>query len=241
MGANGGSRRLRGAAAPRNPSLPSLDRLALPALALGYAGSFGALLFALEQIVVAQAEGPWVELAGAGALGLAALTAGRLAVTAVRRLREGLTRRAAAWGAAAVGAALLGALAAFVLVVAAQVGPIITGADVHLTRPVMRSLPRPPQAVALRELPGPAGTESLSQDFRISDLSGLAPFYREALGQAGWKEDASRGGSSLLRFTRAEFTVTVLVDLPQDGAATGPGEFTVIVDRGASPSLSPTR
>jgi hypothetical protein len=143
-----------------------------------------------------------------------------------RRHRENLNRRAALWGTGALATVLLSLIAIYALVQTASFASVISGADVHLTRPVLQSLPRPVGAKLLDEQPGLAGTESVSDDFSISDLAAVVPFYEAALAKTGWVEDKTTAGSLLVRFSKDLYVVTVAPD-----QASGAGHFAVTVDR----------
>jgi hypothetical protein len=166
------------------------------------------------------------------------MTVALLARTAWRRHREGLNRRGLLWVGGAVGAAVLAVVAAFGLIENAQIRSVISGADVHLTRPVIESLPRPPGTRLLDELPGLADTESISQDFTAGELNSIVPFYEAALQKDGWSEDKASATASIVRFSKGLYVLSVAVD-PSAGG------YTLTVDRVnpnllRSPSPSPT-
>jgi hypothetical protein len=240
MGARGRrskGRLSRAAGLALEPPAPG-NRLIVPGLALGYGLLLAVLLFGLDQLALSQSDGPWLELVGGALLGASLLSAGVLAATAWRREREGLRRRALAWGAAATLSGLLGMVAVFVVVSAIQVSQLLNGADVHLTRPMLDSLPRPPDATLLAERPGAAGTESAYQDLKSAHLELIPPFYRSALTGAGWTEQ-SDSTDNLLRFRKGDFVVTVLLGTV-GGAGSGSGQFTVTVDRLPDPRHTPS-
>lgn len=245
MGARGrrSRRRLRTADLPLElPDSPG--RVIVPLLAAGYGLLLAAFLFGIDQLAVVQSEGPWLEVTGAALLGATLLTAGVLTATAWRRRREGLTRRALGWAAAAALSGLVGIVAVVFVVSAIQVSQLLNGANVRLTRPVLHSLPRPADASLVVERPGAAGTESAYQDLKTNHLELIPAFYRSALTEAGWTEE-SDSSDSLLRFRKGDFVVTVM-PAADAGAMRGPGRFTVTVDRiprvppSAGPSLSPS-
>jgi hypothetical protein len=128
-----------------------------------------------------------------------------------------------------MGAALLAAIAVFGLVENAQIASVISGADVHLTRPVIRSLPRPPGTRLLDEQPGLADTESISEDLTAQDLNSIVPFYEEALVKDGWVEDKTSATTSIVRFAKGAYVLSVAIDPPSSG-------YTLTVDR-VNPSL----
>ncbi len=200
----------------------------MPLLALGYGILLATLLYAVNQVTATESEGPWFELAGVSALGLSILTTALLGATAWRRHRDGL-RRAWAWALAAGGSGLVGVAAILLLTLLGQLTGLLNGADVRATRPVLHALPHPPSATLLGEHPGPAQTESITDEFRVAHLDEVAPFYREALTRAGWTEDRSAAGPFLV-FRKGEFAVSILAELPGAGGPTGPGRFSVTVD-----------
>jgi hypothetical protein len=195
----------------------------------------GSLIFCVYQLVIFQTEGPWLEAIGALVTVLMLLTAGLFAMNGWRRYREGLRGQGAGWGIGTVLFLGLAGLAAYIAVTAAQVGPYISGADVHLTRPVLGGLPRPPGAKLTAERPGPADTESISDEFTTPHLEQVQPFYESNLKRLGWVEDA-QSETGLLRFERGQFVVTVLVITA--GQPHGAGDYAVTVDRNTSPAAS---
>jgi hypothetical protein len=90
----------------------------------------------------------------------------------------------------------------------------------------------------LDEQPGLADTESISQDFSTQDLKSIVPFYEAALPKEGWVEDKASATTTIVRFSRGAYVLSVAVD----PSATG---YTVTLDRVnpnllQSPSPSPT-
>ena len=135
----------------------------------------------------------------------------------------------------AVASVLLGGAAAYLLVQTASFNAVISGADVHLTRPLLHSLPRPPGATLLDERPGFTGTQSITDDFRTKDLAGVIPFYRTALAKTDWLEDSSNSGNAAVGFFKGLYRVTVILDQP-----TGSGDFGVTFDHLSPDLLSPS-
>ena len=206
-------------------------------VSLAYAATIAAAVFAIDQLAD-YVPGPWFEVLGAAVLLLALITIALLLRTAWRRHREGSDRRGVLWVAGAVGAALLAVVAVFGLVENAQLTSVISGADVHLTRPVLDALPRPPGTKLVDELPGLADTESISQDFAAQDLNSIVPFYEAALSKEGWVEDKASARTAIVRFSKGTYVLSVAVDPPSGG-------YTVTVDRVnpnllQSPSPSPS-
>jgi hypothetical protein len=192
---------------------------------------------AIEQLADS-IPGPWFEMLGAAVLLLSLGTVAVLLRAAWRRHREGLDRRALLWVSAAVGAGLVAVVAGFGLVENAQISSVIGGADVHLTRPVLDALPRPPGTRLLDEQPGLADTESISQDFSAGDLNGIVPFYEAALPKDGWVEDKASATTALVRFSKGTYVLSLALDAPSSG-------YTLTLDRVnpnllQSPSPSPS-
>jgi hypothetical protein len=207
-----------------------------PSISIAYAIAFAAALLAIDQLAEYM-PGSWFEVLSVSVLVLCGMTAAVLLRTAWRRHREGLDRRGVLWAAGAAGAGVLGIVAILGLFENAQIASVISGADVHLTRPVIESLPRPPGTTLLDEQPGLADTESISEDFTAKDLSSIVPFYEAALGGDGWVEDKTSATTPIVRFTRGPFVLSVAIDQPSSG-------FTLTVDRvlassSASPIASP--
>jgi hypothetical protein len=203
-----------------------------PAVSISYALALAAALLAIDQLAEYM-PGSWFEVLGAAVLVLCLMTLVVLLRTAWRRHREGLDRRALLWASGAAGAALLGIVSVLGLVENAQIASVISGADVHLTKPVIESLPRPPGTNLLDEQPGLADTESISEDFTAKDLSSIVPFYEAALDKDGWVEDKTSATTPIVRFTKGPFVLSVAIDEPSSG-------YTVTVDRVlTSPATSP--
>jgi hypothetical protein len=203
-----------------------------PSTSIAYAIAFAAALLAIDQLAEYM-PGAWFEVLGVAVLALGVMTVALLLLTAWRRHREGLDRRGLLWAGGAAGAAVFGIVAIFGLVENAQIASVISGADVHVTRPVIESLPRPPGTTLLDEQPGLADTESISEDFTARDLSSIVPFYEAALGKDGWVEDTTSAATPIVRFTKGPFVLSVAIDQPSSG-------YTLTVDRVlASPSPSP--
>jgi hypothetical protein len=202
--------------------------LLLPAVSVAYAGSIGALLLAIDQLAEYM-PGAWFELLGTAVLLLSLMTIALLLRAAWRRHREGLDRRGLVWAGGALAAALLAAVAVYGLVENFQIASVISGADVHLTRPLIESLPQPPGTRLLDEQPGLADTETISEDFSAQDLTSIVPYYEAALVKVGWVEDKVSATTSIVRFTKGEYVLSVAVDPPSSG-------YTLTVDR-PNPSL----
>ena len=210
--------------------------LLLPAVSLLYAALVAAILLAIDQLIQFM-PGAWFNLLAASVLALSLATVVLLLRSAWRRHREELDRRAAGWVASALAAALLGGVAVVELVDSAQLAAQISGADVHVTKPLIDSLPRPPGAVVLNERPGLADTESISEEIKATDLSAVIPFYNVELGKRGWAEDATSASTTSVRFTKGAFVVSIDLD-PESGS------YALTVDRInpnllGSPSESP--
>jgi DNA-binding transcriptional regulator of glucitol operon len=211
----------------------SSHRLLQPSLGLACAAAVAVALLAVDQLAE-NMPGAWFEILAAAVLLLAALAMARFLARAWRRHREGLDRRGALWVGGAVGALLVGVVAALGLFENAQIASVISGADVHLTRPVIEALPRPPGTKLLDETPGLADTESISEDFTATKLSTIVPFYESHLRSDGWVEDTTSAGTSIVRFTRGEYVLSVAIDPPSSG-------YTLTVDRiAASPAATPS-
>ena len=213
--------------------MASLDHaLLVPALSIAYAVAFAAALLAIDQLA-AYMPGSWIEVLGAAVLVLCVLTVGLLLRTAWRRHRERLDRRSLLWVSGAAGAAVLGIVAILGLVESAQIASVISGADVHLTKPVIDSLARPAGTTLLDESPGLADTESISEDFTAKDLNSIVPFYEAELGKDGWVEDKTSATTPIVRFTKGPYVLSVAIDEISSG-------YTLTVDRVlTSPSASP--
>ena len=230
-------RRLSRAVAPLPPVADSSHPWLQPSLALACAATVAVALLAVDQLAE-NMPGAWFEILAIAVLLLAALSITRSLTRAWRRHREGLDRRGALWVGGAIGALLVGVVAVLGLFENAQIASVISGADVHLTRPVIEALPQPPGTKLLDETPGLADTESISEDFSASNLSTIVPFYESHLTSDGWVEDKTSAGTSIVRFTRGEYVLSVAIDPPS-------GDYTLTVDRiaatpSASPAASPT-
>ena len=213
------------------------NRFLVPVVSLAYALTIGAALLATDQLA-AYTPGAWLEVLGAAVLLLSVMTIAVLLRAALRRLREGLLRRALLWAGGAAIPAVLAALAIFSLVESAQNASLISGADTHLTRPMIESLPRPPGSKLLYERPGLADTETIYQDFSATDLKGVVPFYQARLTKDGWLEDKTSATTDIVRFARGAFILAVELNPPSNG-------YTLTVDHVSpnllqSPSPSPT-
>lgn len=236
MGAHGrrAGRRLRPAPVSAGEVATRERWFTVPSVGVFYAVMLGACVFAIDQLVQ-QTDGPWFEGLGGALLLASAVTTWRFGRAGWRRHREGLERRALLWGAGALGSVLLGLTAIYVIDQTSSFAAVISGADVRLTRPVLRSLPRPPGATLRAESRGLAGTESISDDFSTGNLAMVIPFYERSLARAGWTEDRATVGTGLVHFVKGSSLVTVAPDQP-----TGAGDFTITVDRINPDLLSPS-
>jgi len=190
--------------------------LLLPTVSLLYAALAAAALLAIDQLIDFM-PGAWFNLLTASLLALSAATVVLLLRTAWRRHREDLDRRAVGWAVSALAAALLGGVAVVELVDSAQLAAQISGADVHLTKPLIESLPRPPGAAVLNERPGLADTESISEEIKTTDLNAVMPFYKVELGKRGWAEDTTLASTTSIRFAKGAFFVSIDLD-PDSGS-----------------------
>jgi hypothetical protein len=207
--------------------------LLVPIVSIAFAATLAAGLLAVDQLALYM-PGAWVDVLGAALLVLSVMTIAVCLRAAWRRRRDGLGRRALLWAAGAIGPALLAVFATLVLVQNAQIASQISGADVHLTRPLIESLPRPPGTKLLDQRPGLADTESISQDLSAQDLGSIVPFYETELASAGWVEDKASATTSIVWFTRGAYLLSVAIDSPSSS-------YTLTVDR-VNPNLlnSPT-
>ena len=199
-----------------------------PVVSLAYAGTAAALVLAIDQLAKYM-PGPWFELLGAAVLLLSLMTVVLLLRAAWRRHRERLDRRGLVWAGGALAATLLAAVAVYGLVENYQISSVISGADVHLTQPVIEALPHPPGTTLLDEQPGLADTETISQDFVAQDLNSVVPYYEAALVKDGWIEDKASATSSIVNFTKGEYVLSLATDPPSSS-------YTLTVDR-PNPSL----
>jgi amino acid transporter len=191
-------------------------RYLLPVVSLAYVVTIGAALLAIEQLTEYM-PGAWLEVLGAAVLLLSLMTIAILVRAALRRRREGLERRALLWGGSAIVPAALAALALFSLVESVQNASLISGADVHLTRPVIESLPRPPGTKLIDQRPGLADTETIYQDFTAQDLNSVVPFYEAQLTKDGWVEDKASAATDILRFAKGAFVLALEINPPSGG------------------------
>jgi 4-amino-4-deoxy-L-arabinose transferase-like glycosyltransferase len=208
----------------------------VPVVSLAYAVTIGAALLAIDQLAE-YLPGPWFEVLGAAVLLVCAMTIVVLLRAGLRRHREGLRRRALLWAGGAVVPALLATLAIFSLVESAQNASLLSGADTHLTRPVIDALPRPPSAKLVDERPGLADTETIYQDFTATNLNSIVPFYEAQLPKDGWAEDTTSATASIVRFGKGEYILALELNPPS--------AYTLTVDHVnpnlvQSPSPSPT-
>lgn len=233
MGASrrGIDRRLSRAVTPLPPVASTDPGWLLPAVSVTYAAAIALILLSADQLTQ-YLPGNWFETLGFGVLAIATLTLIVLLRHAWLRHREHLGRQALLALAGAVAATLLGAVAIIGLVANAQVASVISGADVHLTKPVMDSLPVPPGTKILDETPGIQGTESISEDMAPPRLSEVVPFYEQALAARGWVEDKTSATTAIVRFSKGDFILSVATDPPS-------GDYTLTVDR-VTPAPSPT-
>ncbi|HXN57583.1 MAG TPA: hypothetical protein VN912_03235, partial [Candidatus Angelobacter sp.] len=116
----------------------------------------------------------------------------------------------------------------------------ISGADVHLTRPLIESLARPPGTKLLDQRPGLADTESISEDFSAQNLNSILPFYEAELTKDAWVEDKASATTSIVWFTKGTYLLSLAVDPPSSS-------YTLTVDRinpnllgTPSPTVSPS-
>ena len=223
-------RRLKPAAAVLRPLAGPPHPLLVPVRGAAYAALLALLVFAVDQVAVTDRQEPWLQLAGAAIVAGCLVTAGFFAWTGWQRHRDGIDQRAVLWGFGAAGTAFLGILSLYVLLQLIDVLSLVSGADVRLTRPLIEALPRPAGATLVSEQPGPAQTETIYETFRVKDLAQVPSFYRSALPQRGWTEEAgdtttgAAGLGKMLNFDKGRFVTSVSFD-----QAKGPGEFTISV------------
>ena len=217
--------------------MASQDRWYLvPVVSVAYAVTIGAALLAFDKLAE-YLPGAWFEVLGAAVLLLCAMTIVVLLRAGLRRHREGLRRRALLWAGGAVVPAVLATLAIFSLVESAQNASLLSGADTHLTRPVIDGLPRPASAKLVDERPGLADTETIYQDFTATNLNSIVPFYEAQLTKDGWAEDKTSATASIVRFGKGEYILALELNPPS--------AYTLTVDHInpnllQSPSPSPT-
>jgi hypothetical protein len=200
-----------------------------------YAATIAGALLALDQLAQFM-PGPWFEVLDGAVLLFSVMTVTLLLRHAWRRHREGLDRRGIGWLSGATGALLLAVVAIYALVQSAQIYSVISGADVHLTRPMIESLPRPPGTTIQDEKPGLAGTETISQDIHADNLGTIVAFYEKELAKQRWVEDKTSATTSIVRFSKDGYLLSVQLDPPSSG-------YTLLVDRQpvvAAGSASPT-
>jgi 4-amino-4-deoxy-L-arabinose transferase-like glycosyltransferase len=208
----------------------------VPVVSVAYAVTLGAALLAIDQLAE-YVPGPWFEALGAAVLILSAMTIVVLLRAGLRRHREGLERRALLWAGGAVLPVVLATLAIFSLVESAQNASLLSGADTHLTRPVIDALPRPPGTKLDDERPGLADTETIYQDFTATNLDSIVPFYEAQLAKDGWAEDTTSATASIIRFGKGAYILALEISPPST--------YTLTVDHVnpnllQSPSPSPT-
>ena len=185
----------------------------VPVVSLAYAVTLGAALLAIDQLVE-YLPGPWFEVLGAAVLILSAMTIVVLLRAGLRRHREGLERRALLWAGGAIVPAVLAVLAVFSLVESAQNASLLSGADTHLTRPVIDALPRPAGTTLVDERPGLADTETIYQDFTATNLNSIVPFYEAQLAKDGWAEDKTSATASIVRFGKGAYILALEISPP---------------------------
>lgn len=219
----------------------------MPVVSVAYAVTIGAALFAIdrltkdllgEYLLGEYLLGPWFEVLSAAVLLVSGMTIAVLLRAGMRRHREGLERRALLWAGGALVPAVQGALAIFSLVESAQNASLISGADTHLTRPVIDSLPRPPGTTLVDERPGIADTETIYQAFTATDVNSIIPYYEAHLLQEGWVEDKASATTAVVGFAKGQFVLSVEINPASHS-------YTLTVDHVnpnllQSPSPSPT-
>lgn len=203
-------------------------RWLLPVVSVAYAVSIGAALLAFDQLAE-YLPGPWLEVLGSAVLVLSLATVAVLLRAAWRRHREALERRALLWAGAALVPAALAVLAILSLVDSAQNASVLSGADTHLTRPVIDALPRPPGTMLVDERPGLADTETIYQDFTAQDVGSIVPYYEAQLVKDGWVEDKTSASATIVRFAKGAFILALEINPPASG-------YTLTVDH-VNPNL----
>jgi hypothetical protein len=232
-------RRLSGSARPLGPVASNDHPLLIPAVSIAYAATIAAGVLAVDQLAEYM-PGAWVDLLGAALLVLSVMTIAIWFRAAWRRRRDGLGSRALLWLAGAIGPAVLAVFATLVLVQNAQIASEISGADVHLTRPLIEALPRPPGTKLLDERPGFADTESISVAFSARDLNSIVPFYESALAKDGWVEDKASATTSIVWFTKGAYLLSVATDLPSSSYSLTVDRINANLASSPSPSVSPS-
>ena len=197
--------------------------LLVPAISIVYAASLAVALLAVDQLALYM-PGAWFEALDGAVLLFALLTVTLLLRHAWRRNREGLRNRGILWLSGAAGAALLAVVAIYVLVQSAEIYSFISGADVHLTRPMIEALPQPPGTTLQREKPGLADTETIAEDIHADNLTAIVPFYEKELPSLGWVEDKTSATTLIVRFSKGGYVLSVELDPPSGG-------YTLMVDR----------
>ena len=185
----------------------------MPVVSVAYAVTLGAALLAIDQLTE-YLPGPWFEALGAAVLILSAMTIVVLLRAGLRRHREGLERRALLWAGGAVLPVVVATLAIFSLVESAQNASLLSGADTHLTRPVIDALPRPPGTKLVDERPGLADTETIYQDFTATNVNSIVPFYEARLAKDGWAEDTTSATASIIRFGKGAYILALEISPP---------------------------
>jgi hypothetical protein len=208
----------------------------VPVVSVAYAVTIGAALLAIDQLAEFL-PGAWFEVLGGAVLLLCAITIVVLLRAGLRRHRDGLQRRALLWAGGAVVPVVLATLAILSLVESVQNASLLSGADTHLTRPVIDALPRPPNAKLVDERPGLADTETIYQDLTATNLNSIVPFYEAQLPKDGWTEDKTSATASIVRFGKGEYILALEINPPS--------AYTLTVDHVnpnllQSPSPSPT-
>jgi len=185
----------------------------VPVVSVAYAVTLGAALLAIDQLTE-YLPGPWFEALGAAVLILSAMTIVVLLRAGLRRHRDGLQRRALLWAGGAVLPVVVATLAIFSLVESAQNASLLSGADTHLTRPVIDALPRPPGTKLVDERPGLADTETIYQDFTATNVNSIVPFYEAQLAKDGWAEDTTSATASIIRFGKGAYILALEISPP---------------------------
>ena len=188
-----------------------------------YAVTIAAALLAVDQLAQYM-PGAWFEVLDAAVLLFSVMTVTLVVRHAWRRLREGLRNRAILWLSSGTGAVLLAAIAIYALVQSAEIYGVISGADVRVTRPMMDALPQPPGIKVQDEKPGLADTETITEDIHASNLSTILPFYEQELPKEGWMEDRTSATTSIVRFSKEGYLLSVELDPPSSG-------YTLVLDR----------